>query len=309
MTGQRARNHPRRCSAFTIIEVLVVVAIIATLVAVLVSSLSRARMQARSAQCLSNLKQICGSLQQYSVENNEILPRGCTPDGGPNWTAAAARSMGLVKTTLAWSAMSQLQVGSMPILHCPERVRTLDSPYLDYVGNAMDPEGPRDVCVKPGQPDPTGEWRRVCHWIGAHQALCRVRAYKQPGEVVYVIDAEKESRNITFGNSVSLEQTRRNPVPNMGVGAMDVYQGLHLPQGKPPHNVSDQPGPRRVGRELHMERYTNAAFMDGHAAPLTLVERTLANGQPDDVAQYAYWLRMFGVRDAATIAAADPDMW
>ncbi len=61
-------------TAFTLIEVLVVVAIIAMLVAVLMPSLKQAREQSRAAVCLSHLKQQGIGLAGYSSDNKSILP-------------------------------------------------------------------------------------------------------------------------------------------------------------------------------------------------------------------------------------------
>jgi prepilin-type N-terminal cleavage/methylation domain-containing protein len=63
-----------RCAAFTLIEVLVVVAIIALLLAILLPSLSRAKEKARQAMCLSNLKQQGIGCAAYSAENRAFLP-------------------------------------------------------------------------------------------------------------------------------------------------------------------------------------------------------------------------------------------
>ncbi|UCD27279.1 MAG: prepilin-type N-terminal cleavage/methylation domain-containing protein [Planctomycetota bacterium] len=60
--------------AFTLIEVLVVVAIIALLAAILVPSLSRAREQARIASCAANCKQIAGIMATYQSEYKGYLP-------------------------------------------------------------------------------------------------------------------------------------------------------------------------------------------------------------------------------------------
>ncbi len=60
--------------AFTLIEVLVVVAIIALLVAILLPSLVRAREQARSAQCQSNLRQLASATLMYVTDSKSFLP-------------------------------------------------------------------------------------------------------------------------------------------------------------------------------------------------------------------------------------------
>ncbi len=74
--------------AFTLIELLVVVAIIVLLIAILLPSLGRAREQARTVKCASNLRQIMLAVQIYAQENDSYLPRLCSfPDlgGTPTW--------------------------------------------------------------------------------------------------------------------------------------------------------------------------------------------------------------------------------
>lgn len=65
--------HSRR-RGFTLIELLVVVAIIAVLAALLLPVLSRAKLKARQAACLSNLRQIGVAFSLYQGENNERFP-------------------------------------------------------------------------------------------------------------------------------------------------------------------------------------------------------------------------------------------
>jgi prepilin-type N-terminal cleavage/methylation domain-containing protein/prepilin-type processing-associated H-X9-DG protein len=63
------RHHPRR--GFTLIELLVVIAIIAILAAILFPVFAQARDKARSAACLSNLKQIGTALMMYMQDYDE----------------------------------------------------------------------------------------------------------------------------------------------------------------------------------------------------------------------------------------------
>ena len=69
---------PRRTrvrSAFTLIELLVVISIIAILVALLLPALGSARQSARSAACLSNVRQIAIATVNYAGENRGAFPR------------------------------------------------------------------------------------------------------------------------------------------------------------------------------------------------------------------------------------------
>jgi len=75
MMPKRYRSGPTPChTAFTLVELLVVIAIIAVLVAVLLPALARAKENANRVACLSNLRQIGMAMFVYAGDSKGYFP-------------------------------------------------------------------------------------------------------------------------------------------------------------------------------------------------------------------------------------------
>lgn len=83
----------KNTTAFTLVELLVVIGIIAVLISLLLPALNKARAQANEVKCLSNMKQIGLGVSMYVAENKNQLPF-CNWESDVNANKSAAYGHG-----------------------------------------------------------------------------------------------------------------------------------------------------------------------------------------------------------------------
>ena len=94
VAGEQQVKSRRAKSAFTLVELLVVIGIIAILISILLPALNHARKKAQAVACASNMRQIYVAMLMFTQDNKGHLPRtygvGETPTTHPDLPKVAA---------------------------------------------------------------------------------------------------------------------------------------------------------------------------------------------------------------------------
>lgn len=176
--------------AFTLIEMMVVIAIVAILVALLVPALGKSMSRARSSQCMSNLRQIGVAIRLYATDHSGRYPVGFAhEDSGKaagdytDWTYELNEYLGGPKMTNdAWPNM----LHRSSVIICPEEGSSERGvPLLGYSAHPC-------ILVNPS-------WGNAPYYPDDGVLY---QMFKRPSEIVLMLDGllpdSKTGANLTY---------------------------------------------------------------------------------------------------------------
>lgn len=110
LSSHLCRPASRRLAAFTLIDLLVVIAVIAILDAIPFPVFAQARDKARQASCLSNIKQLGLAVSMYTQDYDEMFPVHAYWEG--NWNTSEGKAE-------YWQGRVLPYIKSLDVFRCP----------------------------------------------------------------------------------------------------------------------------------------------------------------------------------------------
>jgi prepilin-type processing-associated H-X9-DG protein len=264
MPHRPSRPPLSRATAFTLVELLVVIGIIALLISILLPALSKARKSALTIKCASALRQVGMGFQLYANEQKGWWPCALyTPASGNNYviddnvydsvhrpywfnfvakyvnvvragnaTSSVGIDAGEARKSVLWGcpAWQQYQKGSIEVqLGYGMNIWPTTAPDYPALGTATPPSN-ESIVYSEGSP-PTGTFLKQTQWTRpAERCLCADSKF-------WAVESEPVPTALTYPPSIAAQVDISNSVTYTGAGQtmIDVHRHgtypSHLPDG------------------------------------------------------------------------------
>ncbi len=268
----------RPARAFTLIELLVVITIVSVMISILIPSLSKAREQAKTTQCLANQRQIAMGLPLYAADNQGLFPAKYNDDG-----ATPSANTGFMDFSIA--AIRFYTVGDWPTF-------TYNATSGQYSMSAPS-KGP-SLFLCPNNVNPSSLWGGP--WRTSYGFNCDARggwARQLHQYKIKFYDAPRPSSK-AMGMDFAGTYIRTDKY-NSGISTNFSFGGSYVPgigaYGATASGTWIAQGEFQDFYEGRHRLFVNVVFLDGHAA--TMASRTVISA----------W------HVAGTAAIGDPNMY
>jgi prepilin-type N-terminal cleavage/methylation domain-containing protein/prepilin-type processing-associated H-X9-DG protein len=259
--------------AFTLIEVLVVIAIIALLMTILAPALQKAKEHSMAVICNSNIKGLSFVMSNY-VEDNGGYPYSYYLDGSFSNPPDGYVGNYAIDALAGWYWFNYLKIEQSArkktILNCPAKRVTNDKLKNDILCNNY---GVNKSICKTNQ-----EFSDACYKIGCENKPLRSSDIKHPSKNMIFCDSSYTYTAWPYAASPPLDRTFTNYI----------YTRIYVPglsiNSDPDRPIfSGQEYDAKYGR--HPEKTINLGFIDGHTecvkAESLMIKQNSSGGYTD----------------------------
>ncbi|MDB5327869.1 MAG: hypothetical protein JWM57_3438 [Phycisphaerales bacterium] len=254
-----------RQSGFTLVELLVVIGIIALLISILLPSLNRAREQAKSIKCLSNLRQIGIAIQFYQNEFKAQVPcqwatsASIAHGRGHTWVNILLDRKYLRVETCPWDGNGTGNEINRPpmnsgVFYCPSG--TLDLPASGPATNNTLITAYGGYCGRAFRTVGVDEDVWADSWYGINGGTNTVPQMGATGAGMLVLPSRLYSSTTPLLKVSSIRHSSETVL---------VFDGLYMNAAQDSSVANNNTAFRINGRHIG-NKYTNLLFCDGHAS-------------------------------------------
>jgi len=204
--GSEMKTQIERNSAFSLIELLVVVAIVAILAAIMLPTLSRAKARSSRISCVCNLKQVGVAFRTWAIDHNDKYPMQVSVTNGGTMELTSYQMV------YAHFTIMSNELSTPKILFCPadrDRTRIPATTFPGLPGSGI------------GKPIPFIGDTNLSYFVGIDATDLLPQMFLTGDDNLAIGEVRMRNRTLMVGNDSAVSWTKDRHIYQGNIGLAD----------------------------------------------------------------------------------------